>query len=49
MARIRFHHVQLAMPTGGQYRARVFSRDTLGPAEVPRAETIVGQGLVRLR
>jgi catechol 2,3-dioxygenase-like lactoylglutathione lyase family enzyme len=42
---MRFHHVQIAMPPGGEYRARVFYRDALGLEEIPRPEELGGAGV----
>jgi catechol 2,3-dioxygenase-like lactoylglutathione lyase family enzyme len=37
-------HVQLAMPAGGEDRARAFYRDVLGVPEVPKPEDLAGRG-----
>jgi len=42
---MRIHHVQVAMPAGGEYRARVFYRDALGLEEIPRPEELGGGGV----
>jgi len=37
-------HVQLAMPRGGEDRARAFYRDVLGLPEVPKPEPLAARG-----
>ena len=37
-------HVQLAMPAGGEDKARGFYRDVLGLEEVPKPANLVGRG-----
>jgi catechol 2,3-dioxygenase-like lactoylglutathione lyase family enzyme len=37
-------HVQLAIPVGGEGRARAFYRDVLGMEEVPKPNPLVGRG-----
>ncbi len=37
-------HVQLAMPAGGEDRARGFYRDVLGLAEVPKPANLAARG-----
>jgi catechol 2,3-dioxygenase-like lactoylglutathione lyase family enzyme len=37
-------HVQLAMPPGGEDRARSFYRDVLGIPEVPKPAALAGRG-----
>lgn len=41
---MKLHHVQLAMPAGGEDAARAFYRDILGLAEVPKPEALAGRG-----
>lgn len=38
------HHVQLAMPAGGELRAREFYQDLLGIPEVPKPPTMAERG-----
>ena len=38
------HHVQLAMPVGGEPRAREFYQDLLGIPEVPKPTTMARRG-----
>lgn len=38
------HHVQLAMPKGGEAEARGFYGEVLGLAEVPKPEALAGRG-----
>jgi catechol 2,3-dioxygenase-like lactoylglutathione lyase family enzyme len=38
------HHVQLAMPPGGEDRARAFYCDLLGLTEVPKPAELSGRG-----
>ena len=38
------HHVQLAMPKGGEARAREFYQDLLGIPEVPKPPTMAARG-----
>ncbi len=44
MAIIGLDHVQLAIPEGGEDRAREFYCDVLGLAEVPKPETLSPKG-----
>ena len=41
---LALHHVQLAMPTGGEAAARGFYRDLLGLAEVPKPAELAARG-----
>ena len=41
---LTLHHVQLAMPRGGEARARAFYADLLGLAEIPKPSNLVGRG-----
>jgi len=41
---MHFHHLQLAMPAGGEFRARVFYRDALGFDEIERPAALGGSG-----
>jgi catechol 2,3-dioxygenase-like lactoylglutathione lyase family enzyme len=38
------HHVQLAMPAGGEGQARAFYGGVLGLAEIPKPEPLAGRG-----
>lgn len=38
------HHVQLAMPEGGEPQARAFYADVLGIPEVPKPAELAGRG-----
>jgi catechol 2,3-dioxygenase-like lactoylglutathione lyase family enzyme len=38
------HHVQLAMPRGGEEEARAFYRDVLGMTEQPKPENLARRG-----
>ncbi|HEY2678289.1 MAG TPA: VOC family protein [Steroidobacteraceae bacterium] len=40
----RIEHVQLAMPAGGEDRARAFYRDALGIAETPKPANLAKRG-----
>jgi catechol 2,3-dioxygenase-like lactoylglutathione lyase family enzyme len=40
----RLHHVQLAMPPGGEPRAREFYRELLGIPEVPKPAAMASRG-----
>ena len=40
----RIEHVQLAMPAGGEDRARAFYRDILGIAETPKPPNLAKRG-----
>jgi hypothetical protein len=40
----RLDHVQLAMATGGEEKARGFFRDILGMAELPKPAALAGRG-----
>ena len=44
MSVLGLDHVQLAMPTGGEDRARGFYGDVLGMKEIPKAEALAGRG-----
>ena len=41
---VRLDHVQLAMPPGGEERARAFFRDALGIPEVPKPPELARRG-----
>jgi catechol 2,3-dioxygenase-like lactoylglutathione lyase family enzyme len=41
---MRIEHVQLAMPAGGEDRARAFYRDMLGIAETPKPANLAIRG-----
>ena len=41
---VAIHHVQLAMPPGGEELARRFYRDLLGIPEVPKPAHLAGRG-----
>lgn len=41
---LRIDHVQLAMPKGGEDRARSFYRDVLGMKEIPKPQPLAGRG-----
>jgi catechol 2,3-dioxygenase-like lactoylglutathione lyase family enzyme len=41
---VRLDHVQLAMPPGGEERARAFFRDALGIPEVPKPPELAKRG-----
>jgi catechol 2,3-dioxygenase-like lactoylglutathione lyase family enzyme len=41
---IAIDHVQLAMPAGGEERARAFYRDVLGVPEVPKPADLAARG-----
>jgi catechol 2,3-dioxygenase-like lactoylglutathione lyase family enzyme len=41
---VRFDHVQLAIPTGGEDRARQFYVDVLGFEEVPKPSQLAARG-----
>jgi catechol 2,3-dioxygenase-like lactoylglutathione lyase family enzyme len=41
---IRLEHVQLAMPAGGEERARAFYRDALGIPEMPKPAHLARRG-----
>lgn len=43
------HHIQLAMPPGGQARARAFYGEVLGLAEVPGPPALAARGGVWFR
>ena len=43
------HHVQLALPVGGEDACRRFYVDVLGMTEVPKPETLAGRGGLWLR
>jgi catechol 2,3-dioxygenase-like lactoylglutathione lyase family enzyme len=38
------HHVQVAMPKGGEAQARAFYGDVLGLAELPKPDELQGRG-----
>lgn len=40
----RLHHVQLAMPAGGEGRAREFYQELLGIPEVPKPRAMAARG-----
>lgn len=44
MTVLSIHHVQLAMPEGGEDRARAFYGDLLGLPEVPKPEVLQARG-----
>jgi catechol 2,3-dioxygenase-like lactoylglutathione lyase family enzyme len=44
MTVISIEHVQLAMPAGGEDRARAFYRDLLGIAETPKPANLAKRG-----
>jgi catechol 2,3-dioxygenase-like lactoylglutathione lyase family enzyme len=44
MAILRFNHVQLAMPRGGEEQARRFYCDVLGLHEIPKPASLAGRG-----
>ncbi len=44
MAVVAIHHVQLAMPPGGEDAARAFYRDLLGLPERAKPEALAGRG-----
>ena len=44
MAVTRIEHVQLAMPPGGEERAREFYKDLLGIAETPKPANLAKRG-----
>lgn len=44
MTILALHHVQLAMPSGGEDQARAFYCDVLGLAEVPKPENLARRG-----
>lgn len=44
MTRPTIHHVQIAMPAGGEERARQFFGGLLGLAELPKSENLSGRG-----
>jgi len=44
MSVLGLDHVQLAMPTGGEGRARGFYGDVLGMKEIPKPEALAGRG-----
>lgn len=44
MALLALHHVQLAMPAGGEDQARAFYRDALGLIEVPKPDNLAPRG-----
>ena len=41
---LQIDHVQLAMPTGNEERARGFYRDVLGMKEIPKPRALAGRG-----
>jgi catechol 2,3-dioxygenase-like lactoylglutathione lyase family enzyme len=44
MGVIAIHHVQLAMPTGGESQARAFYGQVLGLAEIPKPASLAARG-----
>ena len=44
MSILAVHHVQLAMPAGGEAQARTFYARVLGLAEVPKPTTLAARG-----
>jgi catechol 2,3-dioxygenase-like lactoylglutathione lyase family enzyme len=44
MALLVLHHVQLAMPPGGEDQARAFYRDVLELVEVPKPDNLARRG-----
>jgi catechol 2,3-dioxygenase-like lactoylglutathione lyase family enzyme len=44
MTVLALHHVQLAMPSGGEDKARAFYRDVLGLDEVPKPDNHARRG-----
>lgn len=44
MGLTRIDHVQLAMPEGGEDRARAFYRDALGIPEIPKPSHLAARG-----
>ncbi len=44
MALLALHHVQLAMPSGGEDQARAFYRNVLGLVEVPKPDNLARRG-----
>lgn len=44
MALLALHHVQLAMPSGGEDQARAFYGDVLGLDEVPKPNNLARRG-----
>lgn len=44
MALLALHHVQLAMPSGGEDQARAFYHDVLGLTEVTKPENLARRG-----
>jgi catechol 2,3-dioxygenase-like lactoylglutathione lyase family enzyme len=42
--RMRLHHVQVAIPPGGEDEARAFYRDLLGMKEIPKPEALAVRG-----
>src|SRR5271154_908065 len=40
----RIEHVQLAMPAGGEERARAFYHDVLGIPEIPKPQNLAKRG-----
>ena len=44
MALLALHHVQLAMPSGGEDRARAFYGDVLGLVEVQKPDSLARRG-----
>lgn len=41
---LQIDHVQLAMPAGGEDRARSFYGDALGMEEIPKPQALAGRG-----
>jgi catechol 2,3-dioxygenase-like lactoylglutathione lyase family enzyme len=44
MAVISIDHIQLAIPEGGEDRARIFYADLLGFVEIPKPSALAGRG-----
>ena len=44
MSLLALHHVQVAMPKGGEDRARAFYGDLLGMEELPKVASLEGRG-----
>jgi catechol 2,3-dioxygenase-like lactoylglutathione lyase family enzyme len=41
---VKLHHVQLAIPEGGEDRSRIFWRDLLGMEELEKPSVLAGRG-----
>jgi catechol 2,3-dioxygenase-like lactoylglutathione lyase family enzyme len=46
---VRFHHVQVAIPPGGEDEARAFYCDVLGMTEIPKPPDLAARGGLWLR